>query len=106
MEPSFRTRAESCGDALVVHVDGDLDLTTAERLRHDMSQLVGDGPELVLDLTDVSFMDSEGISALLATRSAVLEHGGSLAIRNLSSTVRRALEVTGLAGLLIDPESP
>jgi anti-sigma B factor antagonist len=86
----------------VVHVNGDVDLTTSRRLRDDISQLVGGGPHLVLDLTEVRFMDSAGLGALLATRSAVLEHGGSLAIRNPSSPVRQVLDVTGLAGLLIE----
>jgi len=38
----------------------------------------------------------------LATRHALLERGGSLAVRNPSSVVRRVLEVTGLDGLLLE----
>ena len=103
MEPSFDTRAESFGDSVVVHVDGDIDIATSALLSERMSPLVDTGPNLVLDLREVSFMDTVGIGALLATRSAVMEHGGSLAVRNPSSTVRRVLEMTGLYSLLTEP---
>jgi anti-anti-sigma factor len=102
MEPSFITRTESHGDSVVVHVDGDIDVATSDQLRSDMSELVDVGPNLVLDLTEVPFMDTIGINALLATRSAVLEHGGSLSVRNPSSSVQRVLDVTGLAAMLIE----
>ena len=65
VEPSFTTRAESSDDSVVVHVDGDIDVATSDRLRAHMSQLVDSGPNLVLDLNEVSFMDTIGISALL-----------------------------------------
>ena len=102
MESTFTTRVESFADSVVVHVDGDIDLATSGRLSDDMSRLAESGPNLVLDLTEVPFVDSVGISALLATRSAVLDHGGSLAIRNPSSAVRRLLDLTGLAALLME----
>ena len=106
MEPSFTTRTESFGDSVVVHVDGDIDVATSDQLRDDMSHLVDSGPNLVLDLTEVRFMDTIGINALLAARSAVRRHGGSLAVRNPSNTVQRVLEVTGLYDLLIQPPQP
>jgi hypothetical protein len=59
--------------------------------------LVDTGPNLVLDLADVPFIDTIGLSAVLDTRRAALDHGGTFAIRNPSSAVRRMLDVTGLA---------
>ena len=102
MDRSFTTRAESSGDSVVVHVEGDIDVATSDRLSDDMAELVDTGPNLILDLTDVPFMDTVGISALLAARNALVDHGGSFAVRNPSSSVRRALDVTGLAALLIE----
>jgi anti-sigma B factor antagonist len=93
-------------DSVVVHIDGDIDVATSDRLREEMSQLVDSGPNLVLDLNEVAFMDTIGISTLLATRSSVMEHGGSLAVRNPSSTVRRVLEMTGLYTLLTEAPQP
>lgn len=106
VEPNFTTRAEPLGDSVVVHVNGEIDVATAGRLSDGVSPLVDTGPNLVLDLTAVPFMDTVGLGALLATRSAVLEHGGSLTIRNPSRAVRRVLDVTGLAALLIESTNP
>ena len=90
----------------MVHVDGDIDVATSDLLRADISQLVDSGPNLILDLNEVSFMDTVGISALLATRTAVMEHGGTLAVRNPSSTVRQVLEMTGLYTMLTEATQP
>jgi anti-anti-sigma factor len=102
MEPSFTTRAETFGDSVVVHVDGDIDVATSGQLGDDIAPLVETGPNLVLDLTEVPFMDTVGLGALLATRSAALEHGGSLTVRNPSPAVQRVLDLTGLTELLAE----
>jgi anti-anti-sigma factor len=101
IEPPFTTRAEVLGDSVVVHVDGDLDVATSGQLGNDIAPLVENGPNLVLDLAAVEFMDSAGIGAVLAARAAALEHGGAFEVRNPSSSVRLLLDVTGLAALLM-----
>ena len=94
-------RVTSSGDSIVVHLDGDLDLLTVGRVRHDLAPLMADGAHLVLDLARVSFIDSAGIGLLLSTRSALLKRGGRLEIRNPSNVVRRIFDVTGLIDLLL-----
>jgi anti-anti-sigma factor len=102
VEPPFATSAEVFGDSVVVHVEGDIDVVTASQLRADVSHLVDSGPDFVLDLSAVPFMDSVGISAVLATREAVLAHGGSLSVRNPSQSVQRVLDLTGLTAMLTE----
>ena len=94
-------RVTSSGDSIVVHLDGDLDLLTVGRARHDLTPLMADGAHLVLDLARVSCIDSAGIGLLLSTRSALLKRGGRLEIRNPSSVVRRIFDVTGLVDLFL-----
>lgn len=49
------------GDRTVVHVAGEIDVYTAPALREELAGLVDAGKtDLVVDLTDVSFMDSTG----------------------------------------------
>ena len=102
VDPFFTTRAEPRGNSIVVHVVGDIDMATADRLCSDVAPLVDSGRDLILDLADVVFMDSAGINALRATRRTLVEHGSSFTVRNPSSSVRLALDVTGLAALLIE----
>ena len=94
-------RVTSSGDSIVVYLDGDLDLMTVGRVRHDLTPLMAEGTHLVLDLARVSFIDSAGIGLLLSTRSALLKRAGSLEIRNPSNVVRRVFDVTGLVDLLL-----
>jgi anti-anti-sigma factor len=101
METSFTTRVEPSGDSVVVHVGGDMDVATCDQFREEVSPLVDTGSDVVIDLAEVPFMDSVGISAILATRRALLAHGGSLTVRSPSGAVHRLLDLTGVAELLM-----
>ncbi len=83
----------------VVGVRGDIDLASAPRfeaaLRHAVHEHGGD---LTIDFTDVGFMDSSGMNVLVRIYKAIDGDGRSLNLVHLSSPVRRALEVGGVAG--------
>jgi anti-anti-sigma factor len=83
--------------AAVVSVGGEVDLGTAGELSdHVAAAMQQAGPHLVLDLADVSFMDSSGLKVLLATRKRVQLVGGHLALAAPGRSVRKVLSVTGL----------
>jgi anti-sigma B factor antagonist len=48
---------ETNEEAVVVHVGGDLDVFTAPRLKDTLTKAMVDGRRLVLDLSQVHFMD-------------------------------------------------
>ena len=55
---------ESIGETFIVHIAGDLDVYTAPQLKDSLLQaILGRGP-LVLDLSDVHFIDSTALSVL------------------------------------------
>jgi anti-sigma B factor antagonist len=57
--------------AALVHVTGDLDIATTPRLERELRERQAQVPLLVLDLRDLSFMDSSGVHAIVrATASA------------------------------------
>jgi anti-sigma B factor antagonist len=86
------------------HVDivvcGEVDLSTVEVLRDCLEALDGQWRRVVVDLSGVPFMDSTGISEIVACRERVRAGGGSVALRDPTSNVRRVLEITGLGPLL------
>lgn len=55
---------------------------------------------LVVDLAEVSFIDAQGIRALLTVAQRMWGAGGALALRNPAPIVRRLLEVVDLEHLL------
>ena len=77
----------------VVSVVGDVDLSTAGRLRDALLSSAAAGHPLVVDLAGVRFLDAAGISALVSGRQAT---GGRLRIVGATGVVHRVLSVTGL----------
>jgi len=75
-------------------VDANAAPTLTEALLADRIDI--DGPNLVIDLAGVDFIDSSGLAVLIATRRRVDDLGGELMLRRPSRTVRRLLEITHL----------
>ena len=83
-----------------VHLHGELDLLHAEELR---ALLVGiAGSTVSVDLSDLQFIDSTGITALVAARKEVIALGHGFEVLGASGMVRRVFEITGLVRFLSD----
>jgi anti-sigma B factor antagonist len=84
------------GGALVLSLAGELDLYTEPALREALRGAVERAPKrLVVDLAEVTFVDSTVLGALVAARSQ-LGGGDAFALAAPGLEVRRALEVSGL----------
>ncbi|WP_067482019.1 STAS domain-containing protein [Actinomadura hibisca] len=81
----------------LVRLCGELDIATAEDLRLRLSAARrSHGEHLVLDLADLEFMDSQGLSVLVHCYKAVTAAGGSFTLAAPRPIVRRTLEITGM----------
>jgi anti-sigma B factor antagonist len=67
-------------NAYVVSVAGELDLYSTPQLVAELEALAPDGPELVLDLGAVTFIDSTGLGAILLNLRRLRAAGGDMAI--------------------------
>ncbi|WP_433499559.1 anti-sigma factor antagonist [Sphaerimonospora sp. CA-214678] len=94
----LRLARRSLPDAVVVvAVEGELDLFTAPFLRDEVRDAIQkDGPTLVLDLTDLSFMDSSGLSVLIEAWRLATSEGGIVSLAAPQPPVARILRTTGL----------
>ena len=79
--------------ALVVH--GDIDIAGGPTL--DTYVMRSENGPIVLDLDDVDFIDSSGLRTLLTATRRAGERGTVVRLRNVGTTVRRMLEITGTA---------
>lgn len=87
-------------DEHVVRLRGELDIADAGRV-HDL--LMGTaGSRMVVDVSQLTFIDARGISAIVAARSAIIEAGHPFSIRGARGIVRRVFELTDLGTLLDD----
>ena len=84
------------GDVLVLSLAAELDLYSAPALRAALRRAVERAPKrLVVDLAEVTFVDSTILGALVEARSQ-LGGGNAFALAAPGLEVRRALEVSGL----------
>jgi anti-anti-sigma factor len=105
-EAVMTTRRQADG-AIVIDVRGSLDAATVGALREALLGTVQrERPmSLIVDLTYVTFMDSQGIGTLVSGYNAAREVGTSFVLRNPSEFVHRQLRVTGLAEMFGLPPS-
>jgi anti-sigma B factor antagonist len=86
------------GSAVVVVVGGELDLDTSPRLRHVLIDLVRaqGNRSLVLDMADLTFIDSSALGVIVTVQRDLAAIDGRLTVRAASNAVRRVFEITGL----------
>jgi anti-sigma B factor antagonist len=86
---------EGSGHAL--KIAGELDISTVGSVRSAFDHVTATRPAtLILDLSELRFIDSSGLALLLVAAREV----GSVKLRNPSPPVRRVIEITGLGEIL------
>jgi anti-sigma B factor antagonist len=85
------------GQRFVLAAEGEIDLVTAHRLEEAGAAALDEGAhDLWIDISDVEFIDSTGIHALLQIRSRVEALNRRLAVICPVGPIRRAFALTGL----------
>jgi anti-sigma B factor antagonist len=86
------------GDVTVVDVSGRITLGEgSSELRDAMRDLVAKGnKKILLNLGDVTYIDSSGIGELVSGFTSVSNQGGQLKLLNLTKRVKDLLQITKL----------
>jgi len=80
---------------------GRLDMASAPAFRERVKQLVDSGSHrLLVDLGEVSFVDSSGLGAVIGGLKVARQAGGDLRIARPNEQVKLVLELTSLNRLL------
>jgi anti-sigma B factor antagonist len=87
---------EERGEGVIVRLAGELDLYNAHVVREALLDITGGSPErLIVDLSEVMFMDSTALGVLIEARSRMANRRSFLLVGPGVET-RRALEISGL----------
>jgi anti-sigma B factor antagonist len=105
--PTFELLTIGAEDEAVVKIVGELDLATAPRLREALVDLSKQGAKQVtIDLAEMEFIDSTGLSVLVAALKRMRENGGDLALQSPSAAAMKVFEITGAARVFTITDTP
>jgi anti-sigma B factor antagonist len=97
MESSLQIASERRGDRLVMALSGELDLVNAPRWEEELVGIEADSPgTLILDLREVTFIDSTGLRAVIAADQRARSAGRRLVVVRGAEPVDRLFAVTEL----------
>lgn len=102
---SFKTTVTA--DRAVVALEGELDVAGSAQLDAELDRIIADHAPatIVLDLSDLEFMDSTGLRLVVLADARAKEEGRRLALVRGNPTVHRVFEITRMAERL-DFEDP
>ncbi|WP_338900067.1 STAS domain-containing protein [Streptomyces sp. TG1A-60] len=85
-------------DAVLLTIEGELDIDTATELQHHLANQLRHGRRhFLLDVSAVPFMDSSGMNIILRTYQEVRLIPGGVYIISPAPAVRRILDLTGVS---------
>ncbi len=100
MDQSFGIVEQRRQGTSVVAVSGEVDVATAPALREALERVVDEdhGP-VVVDLIDVTFIDSTGLGVLIGARKRCADAGRDLRVVVGEPRILKVFEITGLTEL-------
>ncbi|MDX6669582.1 MAG: anti-sigma factor antagonist [Solirubrobacteraceae bacterium] len=98
---NFDLQSETRDENVLVRIRGDFDVQVAARATDALTELEARAPSsLVIDLRDVSFMDSSGMAVIASAHARATAVGRRFAVVAPPAGVRHAFEVSGLADVV------
>jgi anti-sigma B factor antagonist len=82
-------------------VAGEVDADTAPQMKAALLEAVSRHRSVAVDLAAVTFMDSQGLAALLRARQEAESRGGSLRLERVPDRVLKVLRITALESVFI-----
>jgi len=90
----MKLQTERCGEVTIVCVQSNhLDAGNTTQFRNAVSEAIAGRKGVLIDLTDVQFVDSSGLGALLSCLRQISADGGRLRLCGISRTVRSLFEL-------------
>lgn len=89
------------GDTASITAVGEIDLATVSKIRSAlMTVLAADVRHVVLDLDQVTYIDSSGLGTMVGAHKRIIAAGGTLTVRCSQPRVLRLFSITGVDRVL------
>jgi anti-anti-sigma factor len=106
VQNQFHVEVRSQDHAVVIGVRGELDLASSPALEQELEGSAAQAALVIVDLRELEFMDSTGLSVLVRAHQRAVEKGQRFAVVRGSQHVQRLLSLTGVAERLTLVDSP
>jgi anti-sigma B factor antagonist len=107
MQSHFRVEVSNKGEAAVISIRGELDLASSPALEEELERVAkSDATLVVVDLRNLEFMDSTGLSVLVRAHQRAAQSSQRFGLAGGSQQVQRLLSLTGVADRLVLAEAP
>ncbi|MFL5881899.1 MAG: STAS domain-containing protein [Actinomycetota bacterium] len=97
--PLSITVGQQDGHLLLV-LQGSADLESKEQLLQSLRDAIDQSGSVVLDLRDLEFMDSSGLSALVIAANRAQRFGETITVRHPRNIVRQMIQMSGVDGVV------
>jgi len=100
--PELSITVQRTPDEVIYHLTGEIDVLTVSNLSTLVNDELSEPPaRIVLDMSGVTFCDSQGLGTLVVLSRKVQHARSVLALANVSDFLMRVLEITGLRSALM-----
>lgn len=84
-------------DIIICNVNGDIDINSSPNIRKTFDELTtSKEKKIIINLKDVSYIDSSGLATLVEMLKKAKGYGGRLKLSNLADKVKSLFEITKL----------
>ena len=88
------------GNVSTVFLDGEIDMDVTEKAKEAIFPVIDSGKEVHLNLSQVQYMDSSGISVLIESHQRALEKNTKVIIKDVSKSVLKVIMMAKLEQIL------
>ena len=88
------------GNVATIHLDGEIDMDVTEKAKEVIFPHISAGKEVHLNLSNVQYMDSSGISVLIESHQKALERNTKVIIKDVSKSVLKVIMMAKLEQIL------
>ncbi|MBP7056245.1 MAG: STAS domain-containing protein [Candidatus Omnitrophica bacterium] len=90
-------RVEAKSNLTVCHVDGEININSSPDIKKAFDKLISKKiPKIVINLSQVTYVDSSGLATLVEILKNMKSYGGKLRLTNLSVKIKSLFEITKL----------
>ncbi|HEX8630929.1 MAG TPA: STAS domain-containing protein [Catenuloplanes sp.] len=106
--PELSISVQHASGEVMLNLAGEIDMLTVVRLSNVINDLLADPPpRIVLDMSGITFCDSQGLGTLVVLSRKTSHAQSVLVLANVGDFLQRVLDITGLrSALMIRNQSP